>query len=279
LGSIAPVSNARAAANSRANGALVTPATRVKLNQMGSPSPAIRSSIASTDATRAIAGDHNTIPRPPRSPVVPLRQGVAQAGTRAQSPCKRRAANFQTTRRRVSELIRQGAGFDFDHIYRKYSPRVFTLCLRMVKNQTEAEDLTQEVFIQLFRKLDSYRGESAFATWLYRVAVNVVLMRLRRKSLITSSLDEVTEIGEGMFALHQVLGAPDRALSGTVDRVVLERAIRELAPRFRMVLLLHDLEGYAHSEIAAMLGVRTGTSKSQLHKARCRLRLLLRITR
>ena len=109
-----------------------------------------------------------------------------------------------------------------------YSRRVYAKCLHMVGNEAEAEDLTQEVFLQLFRKMDSFRGESAFSTWLYRVAVNVVLMSLRRKSLITSSLEEIIELKEGAFSLQQVLGAPDRVLSTAVDRLNLLRAVSQM---------------------------------------------------
>jgi RNA polymerase sigma-70 factor (ECF subfamily) len=146
----------------------------------------------------------------------------------------------------------------------------------MVRNQAEAEDLTQEVFLQLFRKMDSFRGESAFSTWLYRVAVNVVLMRLRKKSLITTSLEEVIELKEGIFSLQQVLGAPDRALATAIDRLNLERAVSQMPAGYRQVFLLHYVEGYGHREIARLLGLSTGTSKSQLFKARVRLRQLLR---
>jgi RNA polymerase sigma-70 factor (ECF subfamily) len=146
----------------------------------------------------------------------------------------------------------------------------------MVGNEAEAEDLTQEVFLQLFRKMDSFRGESAFSTWLYRLAVNVVLMRLRRKSLNTTSLEEVTELKEGIFSLQQVLGAPDRTLTTAIDRLNLERAVAQMPAGYRQVFLLHYVDGYGHREIAQILGLSIGTSKSQLYKARVRLRQLLR---
>jgi RNA polymerase sigma-70 factor (ECF subfamily) len=145
----------------------------------------------------------------------------------------------------------------------------------MVGNEAEAEDLTQEVFLQLFRKMDSFRGESAFSTWLYRLAVNVVLMRLRRKSLATTSLEGVLELKEGVFSLHQVLGAPDRALTTAVDRLNLQRAVAQMPDGYKQVFFLHYVEGYRHREIAQILGSSIGTSKSQLFKARVRLRQLL----
>ena len=164
---------------------------------------------------------------------------------------------------------------DFERAYRTYSRRVYSKCLHMVGNEAEAEDLTQEVFLQLFRKMDSFRGESAFATWLYRIAVNVVLMRLRRKSLTMSSLEEVIELKEGVFSLHQVLGAPDRALTTAIDRLNLERAVSQMPAGYKQVFLMHYVEGYGHREIARILGLSIGTSKSQLYKARVRLRQML----
>jgi len=165
---------------------------------------------------------------------------------------------------------------DFEHAYRMYSRRVYSKCLHMVGNEAEAEDLTQEVFLQLFRKMDSFRGESAFATWLYRIAVNVVLMRLRRKSLPTNSLEGVIEVREGVFSLEQLLGAPDRALTSAIDRLNLEHAVSQMPAGYKQVFLMHYVEGYGHREIAQLLGLSIGTSKSQLYKARVRLRQLLR---
>jgi RNA polymerase sigma-70 factor (ECF subfamily) len=161
-----------------------------------------------------------------------------------------------------------GSAIDFERAYQMYSRRVYAKCLRMVRNEAEAEDLTQEVFLQVFRKMDSFRGESAFATWLYRVAVNVVLASLRRKSLITSSLEEVIELRGEVFSLHQVLGAPDRMLTTAIDRLNLECAVSQMPAGYRQVFLMHDDEGYEHREIARILGLSIGTSKAQLHKAR-----------
>jgi RNA polymerase sigma-70 factor (ECF subfamily) len=168
---------------------------------------------------------------------------------------------------------------DFDRAYRLYSRRVYSKCLHMVGNEAEAEDLTQEVFLQLFRKMDSFRGESAFSTWLYRVAVNVILMRLRRKSLSTTSLEEIIEVREGFLSLTQMLGAPDRALATTLDRLHLERAVAQMPAGYKQVFLMHYVEGYGHREIARMLGLSIGTSKSQLYKARVRLCQLLRASK
>ena len=168
------------------------------------------------------------------------------------------------------------SAINFEHAYRMYNRRVYAKCLNMVGNEAEAEDLTQDVFLQVFRKMDSFRGEAAFTTWLYRVAVNIVLVRLRRKSLMTSSLEEVTDLNEGISNLQQFLGAPDRELATAIDRLNLECAFSQMPAGYRRVFLMHYVEGYEHHEIARILGLSVGTSKSQLHKARVWLRELLR---
>ena len=160
-------------------------------------------------------------------------------------------------------------------MYRLHSRRVYALCLRMVGNPADAEDLMQEAFLQLFRKIGTFRGESAFSTWLHRMTVNVVLMRLRKKSLPTDSLEETIEPDAEGSAPKRDVGAPDLRLSGAVDRVNLERSIEKLPPGYRTVFVLHDVQGYEHNEIADIMGCSVGNSKSQLHKARTRLRELL----
>jgi RNA polymerase sigma-70 factor (ECF subfamily) len=145
----------------------------------------------------------------------------------------------------------------------------------MVGNTAEAEDLSQEAFLQLFRKIHTFRGESAFSTWLHRLAVNVVLMRLRKKSLPETSLDEATEPDEESGGPRKDIGAPDPSLVGSIDRVNLERAIEQLPPGYKQVFVLHDVQGYEHNEIADIMDCSIGNSKSQLHKARMRLRELL----
>lgn len=168
---------------------------------------------------------------------------------------------------------------DFEQIYKLHKGFVYSTCLRMLGNPDEAEDLTQDVFVHLFRKIDTFRGESAFRTWLCRLTINLVLMRLRRKDFrYEASLEELAE-PEGEVNLPRcVFGAPDFALTGAIDRMSLQRAIVQLPFRCRMVFVLHDVQGYEHSEIAEILGLARGTSKSQLHKARVRLRKLLRGT-
>jgi RNA polymerase sigma-70 factor (ECF subfamily) len=172
-------------------------------------------------------------------------------------------------------LAQQGDAAAFERLYRLHSRRVYSLCMRMVGNTAEAEDLTQEAFLQLFRKISTFRGESAFSTWLHRLCVNVVLMRLRRKSAAETSLEEATEPDEESDGPRRDFGGPDLRLSGSIDRVHLQRAVDQLPPGYKAVFVLHDVQGYEHNEIANIMGCSIGNSKSQLHKARMRLRELL----
>lgn len=165
----------------------------------------------------------------------------------------------------------------FAQLYFQHRRRIYSLCLRMVGNPAEAEDLTQEAFLQLHRKIATFRGDSAFSTWLHRLAVNVVLMHLRKKGLVVTSLDEAMEPTRDDTPSRS-FGAPDLALTGSIDRLALERAVADLPAGYRLVFVLHDVEGYEHNEIAAMLDCSIGNSKSQLHKARLRLRDALRST-
>jgi RNA polymerase sigma-70 factor (ECF subfamily) len=192
-----------------------------------------------------------------------------------------RARRTETSELSESEAIRlaqQGDAIAFERIYRLHNRRVYALCLRMVGNTTEAEDLTQEAFLQLFRKIHTFRGESAFSTWLHRLSVNVVLMRLRKKSLPETSLEETTEPDEETGGPRKEIGALDLRLTGSIDRVNLQRAIEQLPPGYKSVFVLHDIQGYEHNEIAEILDCSIGNSKSQLHKARMRLRELLQET-
>ena len=143
----------------------------------------------------------------------------------------------------------------------------------MTGNIADAEDLTQEAFLQLYRKIATFRGESAFSTWLHRLTVNVVLMHLRKKSLPQVSLEELLEPRED--GPKKDLGRRDARLAGSVDRIVLERSIENLSPGYRSAFVMHDIEGYEHKEIARLMGCSIGNSKSQLHKARLKLRDLL----
>ncbi len=162
----------------------------------------------------------------------------------------------------------------FRALYEAHRRRVYSLCLRMTGDTAEAEDLTQEAFLQLFRKISTFRGESAFSTWLHRLVVNVVLMHLRRKGLQQVSLDEVDTSQEE--PVKRDFGDDDRRLMGSIDRITLGRAITALPPGYRAIFVLHDVEGFEHNEIAQIMNCSIGNSKSQLHKARMKLREYLR---
>ena len=173
-----------------------------------------------------------------------------------------------------TDLLAQAQAGDhhaFAQLYSLHKRRIYSLCLRMVGNVAEAEDLTQETFLQLHRKIATFRGDSAFSTWLHRLAINVVLMHLRKKGLSLISLDEAMEPApEG--SPGRSFGAPDLTLTGSIDRLALERAVADLPAGYRLIFILHDIEGYEHHEIASMLDCSIGNSKSQLHKARLKLR-------
>jgi RNA polymerase sigma-70 factor, ECF subfamily len=158
----------------------------------------------------------------------------------------------------------------FEKIYRRYHQRVYSICLKMLRNVSQAEDLAQEVFVQVFRKIHTFRGESSFSTWLHQLTVNHVLMHFR-KPVVRS--EQTTQDGE--FPIQIARGSEHPGRMALVDRIALEEAISQLAPGYRMVFILHDVEGYEHEQISKMLGCAIGTSKSQLHKARMRLRGLL----
>ena len=157
----------------------------------------------------------------------------------------------------------------FEELFKLHQRRVYAVCLRMTGNTAEAEDLLQEVFIQVFRKLGTFRGESAFTTWLHRLTVNQVLMHFRKKH---SRNEQLTEDGE---LPEQVIKSRKTSFP-ILDRNALNEAIVKLAPGYRAVFVLHDVEGLQHLEIANLLGCSVGTSKSQLHKARMKMRRLLR---
>ena len=164
-----------------------------------------------------------------------------------------------------------GDGLAFEELYRRHYRRVFALTLRMMGNPTEAEDMTQDVFLQLFNKIGMFRGESAFTTWLHRMTVNQVLMHFRKKSTRSELLTD-----EGETPVQIVQGTANPGAMPVIDRISLERALNELPVGYRTVFVLHDVEGYEHYEVAEMLGIAEGTSKSQLHKARLKLRQLIK---
>lgn len=188
---------------------------------------------------------------------------------------RRTGADETETARRSDYALAQSASTGdmpaFEELYRRHNRRVYSLCLRMTQNTAEAEDLAQEVFIQLFRKIGSFRGESAFTTWLHRLTVNQVLMHFRKRGV---RLEQTTEDGETPVQVERGTERPGQM--PVVERIALDKAISQLPPGYRTVFVLHDVEGHEHEEIARMLGCSVGTSKSQLHKARMKLRGLLR---
>jgi RNA polymerase sigma-70 factor (ECF subfamily) len=172
-------------------------------------------------------------------------------------------------------LAQQGNAAAFERLYRLHSRRVYNLCLRMVNNPVEAEDLTQDAFLQLFRKIHTFRGESGFSTWLHRLTVNIVLMRFRKKKHPEISLEETAKPGEESSKALIELGGRDLHLSGVIDRIHLEKVVDQLPDGYKKMFILHDVEGYEHNEISQISRCSVGNSKSQLHKARMRLRELL----
>lgn len=172
------------------------------------------------------------------------------------------------------ELARRAASGEdaaFEELYHRHFRRVYSLCLRMLGNPTEAEDLSQEVFANLYRKIGSFRGDSQFTTWLHRMTVNQVLMHFRKRNV---RMEKTTEEGETPIQIVQGTANPEKM--PIIDRIAIEKAISQLSPGYRNVFVLHDVEGYEHEEIGRILGIAEGTSKSQLHKARLKLRDLIR---
>jgi len=163
------------------------------------------------------------------------------------------------------ERCRQGAPGAFEELYRRHAPRLFGLACRLV-GRTEAEDLLQEILLTAYRKLDLYRGESSLATWLFRLGTNQCLDHLRSRGARFAQASEPID--------EEPEASPVRTgpVLGVVDRIDLERALAQLPAGCRAVFVLHDVEGFEHKEIGKMLGIADGTSKSQLHKARLRLR-------
>jgi len=170
----------------------------------------------------------------------------------------------------LSQASAKGNMAAFEEVYNRHHRRVYAICLRMLKNTNEAEDLTQDVFIQLHRKIGSFRGDSAFTTWLHRLTVNQVLMHFRKR---TVKMEKVTDEGETPVQIVKGSESPNRM--PVVDKIAIENAIKELPNGYRNVFILHDIEGFEHEEVARILGCSVGTSKSQLHKARLKLRKLL----
>ena len=205
---------------------------------------------------------------------MPIWQNQVTGRTREKSSSRATATEPQPVKATDYELTQRAATGDmgsFEQLYERHNRRVYSLCLRMTSNVAEAEDLAQEVFIQLFRKIGSFRGESAFTTWLHRLTVNQVLMHFRKRGV---RLEQTTDDGDVPVQVVTGTGNPNQM--PVVDRIALDKAIGQLPPGYKMVFTLHDVEGHEHEEIARMLGCSVGTSKSQLHKARMKLRGLLK---
>src|ERR1700704_2772721 len=176
--------------------------------------------------------------------------------------------------RSLVQRAQQGDEQAFATLFQLHKKRVYSVCLQMTKDVADAEDLTQEAFMQVFRSINSFRGDSAFSPWLYRVAVNTVLMKLRRrKAPPVLSLDE--PVSSESPSLRRDFGKSDPHLIGVVDRIALRRALQELPEGCRTIFALHEVEGYQHHEIAELLDCSIGNSKSQLHKAKLKMRALL----
>lgn len=171
----------------------------------------------------------------------------------------------------------QGDPDAFASLFHAHKGKIYSICLRMTNNTAEAEDLMQEAFMQVFRKLSTFRGDAQLSTWLYRIAVNTVLMSFRKKTRPNISLDEHCNIDAR--PVRREYGSRDGYLSGCVHRIALTRAICELPVGYRRIFLLHEVEGYEHQEIANLLNCSIGNSKSQLHKAKRRIRQFLGQTR
>ena len=168
----------------------------------------------------------------------------------------------------------QGDEEAFAALFQLHKKRVYSVCLLMTKDAAEAEDLAQDAFLQVFRNVRSFRGDSAFSTWLHRIAVNTVLMKLRRRKCPPMlSLDE--PVLPDSPSLLREFGRTDPSLSGAIDRISLRRAIRELPPGCGKIFGLHAVQGYQHHEIAQLLHCSVGNSKSQLHRAKLKMRDLL----
>ena len=201
----------------------------------------------------------------------PLDESISKKTAAPASPARSEPLNEVEAIRRAQN----GDAAAFECLYSLHSRRVYALCLRMVGDATKAEDLTQETFLLLFRKISAFRHESAFSTWLHRVTVNLVLMQLRKKPPPTVPIDATPDEDDDTGSKSIDMGAPDLLLEGSIDRINLERCIKRLPVGYRTIFVLHDIQGYEHNEIAEILGRSVGDSKSQLHKARMRLRELL----
>jgi len=182
-------------------------------------------------------------------------------GSAEESPGVREPGNGDIPEQETIRQAQEGDAAAFERIYRRYNRRVYGLCLRMTKNQADAEDLTQEAFLQVFRKIHTFRGESAFFSWFHRLSVNIVLMSLRKRKIMEISLENDGDHQEEPGARLPVPGGPDPSLTGLFDRENLKRALRQMPNGYKRMLVLHDVFGYEPTEIAAALECSVGNSK------------------
>ena len=224
--------------------------------------------LADAEAMRPRSGGFHEIR------LAPARQVEDSVGTRRPAAEYSRTPNETGTHPASRPLMQK----EFDSLYQTYARRVYRQCYRMLGNQEDAEDLTQEVFLQLFRKASTFRGESSFSTWLHRLTINTVLMQMRRfrrwRGSVTS-LDAVPVSDDGANEFPTAASLLPAPATSPMDKINLDVAIGKLSSGYKEIFLLHDHEGYRHDEIAKLLGISEGTSKSQLHKARLRLRHLV----
>ena len=195
---------------------------------------------------------------------------TAEAILTSSSVASREVTSKRSSDFALAQRAAQGDVQAFEELFRLHRRLVYGLCLRMTQDVAEAEDVTQEVFVLLFRKIGGFRGEASFTTWLHRLTVNQVLMRFRKnKSRREDALEDED------LQPHESVRPVSPKAAQLLDRITLESAIAQLPPGYRAAFILHDVEGYEHEEVARILGCAVGTSKSQLHKARTKLRKIL----
>lgn len=196
--------------------------------------------------------------------------GVSGVESHEMHPVSRSGADPASADREMADIALASSGDRraFERLYRAHVDRVYSICVRMTSDRTRAEELTQDVFVRAWEKLGQFRGESAFGTWLHRLSVNVVLNERKTEQRRRGKVDNVEDLDAVAPA-----GALESRESWTPGMAVdLEAAIGTLPPGARRVFVLHDIEGYTHEEIARMLGVTSGGTKAQLHRARLLLR-------
>ena len=233
--------------------------------------PRLRTSMQGTSAYRSISVDRK------RCEKIPAGADVGAVRRPAWSKATA-AAHASSPAPQIPELPGAALLREFDTLYQDHYRRVYRQCLRMIRNPEDAEDLTQEVFLQLFRKVHTFRGDSSFSTWLHRLTVNTVLMSMRRISragVLLTSLDTGPASEQVVSDIINTVKALPSSAAIRLEKIGLDIAMARLSSGYKDIFVLHDVEGFRHNEIAKLLGISEGTSKSQLHKARLRLRLLL----